>query len=401
VAGRYTLSLHGELTDLGFGPAAKCSDCHGSHDILPVQDPNSRLSAQNRLTTCQQCHVYAVRNFCDFDPHANHKDEENYPNLHAVYHWATLPLNLVFGLFLLHAVLWFVRSFIQAFGDGRHRMLATEEIGFVRFETVHRVVYAILLLSFLGLTLTGLPLKFGGQDWGRAFAQTMGGFESTSVWHRTFAILAIAGGFLHLAWGASRIHQRRKAGVPWRPLLFGPDSPVPTRRDVMDLIGMLRWFFGLGAKPGFERWTYWEKVDYWAVGLATALIGVTGLILWYPNVFCTFFPGGTLNVAKLLHAEFALYLAGCLFVIHLFNTHLRPEKFPLDQSIVTGLVNTEHLRAARPEYLARMERSGGLEHVTRRTPTRGRLRWIVLAAFASFSIGLLLLALVLIGTLGK
>ena len=32
----YALSMHGKLTDLGYGPAAKCADCHGSHDILPL-----------------------------------------------------------------------------------------------------------------------------------------------------------------------------------------------------------------------------------------------------------------------------------------------------------------------------------------------------------------------------
>ncbi|MFV1966019.1 MAG: cytochrome b/b6 domain-containing protein [Pirellulaceae bacterium] len=401
VAGRYSLSLHGELTELGFGPAAKCSDCHGAHDILPVKDPNSHLSDQNRLATCQKCHVYAVRNFCDFDPHANHKDKKNYPTLYAINHGVTAPLNWVFGLFLLHAVLWFIRSFIHAFRKGRHRRLATEEVGLVRFETSHRGVYAIMLLSFLGLTLTGLPLKFGGQAWGRAFAQSLGGVGSTSVWHRTFAVLAVVGCVIHLAWGASRILQRRKTGVPWRSILFGPDSPLPTGRDVKDVIGMVRWFVGLGAKPGFERWTYWEKIDYWAVCLATVLIGVTGLILWYPNVLSTVFPGGTLNVATLLHSEFALYLACCLFVIHLFNTHLRPEKFPFDASVITGLANEEHLRTARPDYFERIERAGGLEHLRRRTPSRRRLRWIVMAAMAVLSLGLLLLALVVIGTLGK
>lgn len=86
LSSRYSMSLHGELTQLGYEPAAKCADCHGSHDIRAADDPASRLAAgENRLATCRQCHLYAVRNFSDFDPHANYKDEENYPGLHAAY----------------------------------------------------------------------------------------------------------------------------------------------------------------------------------------------------------------------------------------------------------------------------------------------------------------------------
>ena len=36
---QYLMSLHGQLTNLGHAPAAKCSDCHGSHDILAVSNP--------------------------------------------------------------------------------------------------------------------------------------------------------------------------------------------------------------------------------------------------------------------------------------------------------------------------------------------------------------------------
>jgi hypothetical protein len=76
---RYAMSLHGQLADLGFGPAARCSDCHRAHDILPSTNPLSTLSAGNRLHTCAQCHTNATANFAAYDPHANHHDAKNYP----------------------------------------------------------------------------------------------------------------------------------------------------------------------------------------------------------------------------------------------------------------------------------------------------------------------------------
>ena len=69
-------------------------------------------------------------------------------------------------------------------------------------------------------------------------------------------------------------------------------------------------------------------------------------------------PGSILNVAKVLHSEFALYTASVLFVIHFYHAHLRPEKFPMDLSVITGMVSEEHLRKYRPDYIARLERRG-------------------------------------------
>ena len=51
-------------------------------------------------------------------------------------------------------------------------------------------------------------------------------------------------------------------GSRWR-VVFGPDSPVPNLRDLKDFFQMVRWFFGRGSRPSFDRWAYWEKVDFW------------------------------------------------------------------------------------------------------------------------------------------
>ena len=82
----YEISMHGELTQLGYVPGATCSDCHGAHDILPLDDPNGRLArGEHRLATCQQCHTDAVANFIDFDPHANHHNFRRSLVLRLVY----------------------------------------------------------------------------------------------------------------------------------------------------------------------------------------------------------------------------------------------------------------------------------------------------------------------------
>jgi cytochrome b subunit of formate dehydrogenase len=398
---RYGMSLHGQLTRLGYEPAAKCADCHGDHDILPVSHSTSHLATGRRAETCRQCHPKATSNFALFDPHADHHDAGRYPLLHSVYAYTEVFLYWGFGFFLLHAVLWFARSLIHTLRFGRHQRLTGAEPGVIRFAPVDRLLYVLMLVAFLGLMLTGMPLKYSGEPWAHRLANALGGFDSTSFWHRAFATLIIGTAVTHLVrlvkWGWG-MHQQQ---MGWKSSLFGPDSPVPNWRDFRDLAGMARWFLGLDRKPRFERWTYWEKFDYWAVVVTMVLIGGSGLLLALPHLFTRFLPGSVLNVAQVLHSETALMVAGCVFIIHFFNTHLRPEKFPMDLSLFTGVISEEHLRMARPEYLERLRQEGKLEQMRTLTPPRSRLRRAVFAGFVVIVLGLLLLLASLVAYLGK
>ena len=104
---------------------------------------------------------------------------------------------------------------------------------------------------------------------------------------------------------------------------------------------MFKWFFGLGPRPVFDRFTYWQKFDYWAPFTAVIVIGICGLLLWAPNVTASFLPGWVFNLATIVHAEEALLATVFLFSVHFFNVHFRPEKFPLSTTIFTGGVPLE------------------------------------------------------------
>jgi cytochrome b subunit of formate dehydrogenase len=390
------MSLHGQLTNLGHGPAAKCSDCHGAHDILPVNNPQSRLFGERRIATCAQCHPGAGVNFASFDPHADHHDAQRSPTLHYIYLGMEILLYSVFGFFCLHTLLWFIRSIIHRAKYGRPRRLHPGEPAYVRFEGFHRTLHVIVIVSFLGLALTGLPLRYSEHAWAQWLAGALGGFESTSFWHRVCALLTGFYFTAHLIWLARKIYACRKAGMNWREIFLGPDSTVPTVRDFRDVYGMVRWFFGLGKKPTFDRWTYWEKFDYWAVFWGVAIIGSSGLLLWFPEFFALFLPGQVFNVAKVIHSEEALLATGFIFTIHFFNTHLRAEKFPMDMSMLTGIVSQEEMQDERPELVRRLRASGHLEQYLTKTPSRATLLLTMLGGFIAVAIGLALLVGILI-----
>jgi hypothetical protein len=90
-----------------------------------------------------------------------------------------------------------------------------------------------------------------------------------------------------------------------------------------------------------------------------------------------------------------------LFLIHFLNTHFRPEKFPMDTSLVTGLVSEEHLEKSRPEFLERLRREGRLEELRTTIPSRSYLRGWILGGLLVLGLALVLLAAVMLAFLGK
>lgn len=396
----YAMSLHGQLTELGYGPAAKCSDCHGAHEILAVADPNSTLSPANRAQTCGQCHVVNKGNFLKFDPHLDHTDPQRSRLVHGVYLFFMTFLVTVFAVFGVHTLLWFIRSLIDVWQHGRARGLRPGEPAYVRFVPFHRISHWCLLISFLGLALTGLPLKYSDTQWAKSLAYALGGFQSTSVWHRIFAVVTFGCFFVYVGRMIRHVVRHRHSGSVWEAI-FGPDSPVANWRDVKDLVRMLRWFFGLGPRPRFERWTYWEKFDFWGACADVVIIGFTGLVLWFPQLFTAFLPAVTLNIAKVIHSTQALLATGFVFAVHFFNTHFRPNKFPADLSALTGLVSEEELRHERPDYYERLRANGELEARRALAPSRGKLWMIRLLGFAALGIGLALLIGMIVAGLEK
>jgi cytochrome b subunit of formate dehydrogenase len=396
----YTRTLHGQLMELGHMPAAECSDCHGSHDIRPISDPASSLSAANRRQTCAQCHAEVTDNFLDFDPHADPRN----PQRDAILYWVNVGLTglltTVFVIFGTHSLLWLVRGLQHVSKQGRPKYAAPGKRAYLRFRPVHRIAHAVLMTSFLGLALTGLPLKYSNYAWAQSVSWALGGFSSTSLWHRIFGIANFSCLAFYCLWFGGLLIIGPRTGVSWMQYVFGPDSPVPNRRDFSDFGRMLRWFVGLGPKPTFERWTYWEKFDLWAASADIVLIGTTGLILWFPNQFCSLLPGQALNIADLIHGKLALLATGFVFAIHFFNSNLRPEKFPMDISILTGHVSEEEMQEERPELLRRLHESGQLDQYVAEPPSAGRLMLALFAGFLALGLGLALLIGMLIAQLG-
>ncbi|UCF88401.1 MAG: hypothetical protein JSV70_08310 [bacterium] len=111
----YTFSknYHGQVTGMGYTRAAQCPDCHGAHDILSRDDPESMVHPDNLVATCGKCHPGANRNFTMYMPHADYHDAQRYPMLYYVYLAMVILLTGTFAFFGIHTLLWFIRAYLE------------------------------------------------------------------------------------------------------------------------------------------------------------------------------------------------------------------------------------------------------------------------------------------------
>ncbi len=229
---------------------------------------------------------------------------------------------------------------------------------YVRFKRLNRGLHIVMIISFMSLALTGMTLKFSYTQWAVIISHFLGGFESAGYIHR-FAAVLMFGIFITHCVDIVRMKRREKR--TWRSFIFGQDSMLFNRKDLRDFVASVKWFLGKGQRPAYGRWTYWEKFDYFAVFWGIAVIGSTGLMLWFPEFFTRVIPGSFINVATIIHSDEALLAVGFIFTVHFFNTHLRPEKFPMDIVIFTGRMDLEELKRDKPAEYEALLQSGKLE----------------------------------------
>jgi predicted CXXCH cytochrome family protein len=353
----YTETIHGKAYTLGYLKAARCSDCHGAHDIKKVDDPDSHVGFRKVVQTCQKCHPDANRRFTGYLTHATHHDKRKYPILYFTFWAMTFLLIAVFSFFGLHTLLWMPRSF-KYLKEKREQRKIHKKYYLQRFTPEQQITHIFVILSFVGLALTGMMLKFAGMPWAKFLADLLGGVEVAGRIHRLSAIVTFGYFFAHLF---SMVRTKIRTRTPWKQVIFGKRSLWLNKKDARDFVGSIKWFLGLGPRPEYGRWTYWEKFDYMAVFWGIGVIGISGLILWLPELFTKILPGWLINVAMIIHSDEALLAVGFIFTVHFFNTHLRPESFPLDPVIFTGTVLLDEYKKDRPEEYKYLKDSGELK----------------------------------------
>jgi cytochrome b subunit of formate dehydrogenase len=205
---------------------------------------------------------------------------------------------------------------------------------FVRFPLRQRGQHGLLIAAFTTLALTGLSQTFAGTGPGESVIGGLGGIEWVRFAHRAAAVLLMATAIWHLLEAAHHVFVLR------RPL-----SMLPRARDLRDFWQTVRYDLGrAAARPLMGRYTFEEKVEYWALVWGTGLMAATGFMLWNPIATTRLLPGESIPAAQVVHAGEAVLAVLAVLVWHGYGVHLRH----FNRSMFTGTLTEVEMRREHP-----------------------------------------------------
>lgn len=216
-------------------------------------------------------------------------------------------------------------NFLRSLGTPRPPRLSADG-RVLRFDGHQRIQHVLMFTSLMTLVLTGWPLKAAGVGPSRYLATALGGVENLAIIHRVAAVIMLIAAVYHLTYLTVLAARQR--------LQF---DIVPGPQDLRDIAANIRYYLGLQPEPPrFGRFTYFEKFDYWAVFWGIAIIGGSGLVLWFPVKATMVLPSWVVNIAFIAHSDEALLALMYLFIFHFYMVHLRPAIFPMSWVWIEG-----------------------------------------------------------------
>lgn len=198
---------------------------------------------------------------------------------------------------------------------------------YLRFPIARRIEHWVMMLSFTTLGLTGIPQKFSTSNISISIIQALGGIEVLRTIHHTAAIIMMLGSVWHLlVMGYSVFVLRDKM------------SMLPTLQDAKDGIQALLYNVGFAKTyPQMGRYTFEEKMEYWAFVWGTAVMTITGFLMWNPITSTKYLPGEFVPAAKAAHGGEAVLAVLAIIIWHMYGVHIKR----LNKAMFTGK-QTEH-----------------------------------------------------------
>jgi formate dehydrogenase subunit gamma len=123
-------------------------------------------------------------------------------------------------------------------------------------------------------------------------------------------------------------------------------------KDLWDFVANVKFMLGLSSeRPKFGRYSYSEKFEYWALVWGTAVMVLSGLMLWFHRIALAYLPKYIFDVALQAHSGEALLAILALITWHMYHAHLNPEVFPMNMTIFTGKISKKRMIEEHPlEY---------------------------------------------------
>ena len=338
----YMDSYHKVATSSKSSAMASCSSCHGAHDILRTDDPNSPVNEKNRPETCKKCHPEAGASFASGYVHtlATGFDQKAKDIVRLIYY--VLIFGTIGGM-LLHNLIHLLRRLIERF---RQQNRSTDT--YQRFTSSMRFGHLLLLISFITLVVSGFALRHMDSWWASHLFPGPNGNIIRGIVHRIAAVLLIG----VAVWNGVFLLFTKSGRKELGHLMVKP-------RDLFQALGNFLYMTGLSSKkPQFNRYSYIEKAEFWGMWWGTGIMVVTGFAMWFVNLFFKlnisigkFTPKLILDLFALIHYYEAILAVLTIIVWHFYFTIFDPSVYPMNWSWVTGRITVDDLKHHHPiEY---------------------------------------------------
>jgi cytochrome b subunit of formate dehydrogenase len=320
----YMDSYHGLASKNGSAVVANCASCHGVHNILPSSDPRSTINKANLDETCGKCHKGVTQKFTQNKVHMDgaSKDMGIIATRWVRWFYLLLIFAVIGGMFLHNAIIWRSKAV---------RRRGMQNPMMVRMTTNQRWQHLILLTSFIVLVITGFALKFPNST----LASLLGDSEKLrSIIHRIAGVILMGAGVYHVFYLMVAREGRR---LIW--------DLAPRPKDAVDAFKAMRYYLHLSTeKPRFGRFTYGEKAEYWALVWGTALMALTGVMLWAKVSVGNLLARWWVDVATTVHYYEAILATLAIIVWHFYQVFLDPDVYPMNWAWWDGKMPVEQYR---------------------------------------------------------
>jgi len=336
-------SYHGLKSTEGDITVANCASCHEAHLILPHTDTSSSIYPGNLQKTCGKCHPGISPQMASSPIHQSPGITRT-PAARIVKNVYVVLIVVVVGAMLLYCFVDY-RKHVQ-------RSKLQPQIQRMSGNAVWQ--HMLLLITFSVLVVSGFSLRHGDAWWVKILFGWKGGFALRGTIHRIAAVIFLLTVVWHVYYLSTR-HGRKFLRDMW-----------PVRLDLVQFIQTVLFNIGLRShRPAFGRFSYAEKVEYWALAWGSIIMAITGLMLWFDNTVVRWFSEAFLDVMLVIHYYEAWLAMLAVLVWHLYSTVFNPAVYPMNTSWLSGKMEKEKYceeHSADPEVASEgsLESKGGV-----------------------------------------
>lgn len=423
IKNEYLESIHGQLVMKGNGDAPSCTNCHGEHNILNINDPNSPVAFQNvSRQVCSPCHEsmklsekYGLsgnryktfsQSYHGLALSGGSASVANCGSCHGVHNIkpSSDPTSMINKNNLVKTCGKCHPGANETFTQGTiHVTLdkADEPILYWISTTYIILLFSVLSGMFLHNLLDLIKKskirklkqlgKIAEEDHGHSLYLRM--TVSERIQHATmaisFMILVLTGFMLRYpdSWWVSHIRDLSSHVVEYRSWIHRIAAVAmilvsfyhiyyisftqrgrelvkdlfPKFNDFTDAIGVAKYNLGISKdKPKLDRFSYVEKAEYWALVWGTIVMSLTGLLMWIYIDYIGVFSKLDWDIARTIH-YYEAWLAFLSIVIwHFYFVIFNPDIYPMSLAWFKGTITEEEMAEEHPLELKRIKEKENL-----------------------------------------